>query len=266
MFFIASKIFGLLTTPSNVIAAICVIGVLLLATRWRSWGANLATLGVALLLIGGFSPLGNLVLLPLSERFPAWHDTGRAPDGIVVLGGAINPELTVARGAPEINSAAERMTAAAMLARRYPNAKIVLSGGNSNLFNPQSTEAEVGRQLLESLGVPRDHIVMEDRSRTTFENARFTRDLVQPKAGEYWLVVTSAYHMPRSIGAFRAVGFDVDAYPVDWRTRGWRDAWIPFDAISEGLSRLDTAAHEWVGLVSYRLAGRSSELFPGPRH
>jgi uncharacterized SAM-binding protein YcdF (DUF218 family) len=264
VFFIASKLFGFLTTPSNVIAVVCAIGVLLLATRWRSCGARLASFGVVLMLVCGFSPLGNIMLLPLTERFPAWHDTGRVPDGIVILGGSINPELTVARGAPEINASAERMTTAAVLARRYPNARIVLSGGNSNPLHPQSTEAEVGRQFLENLGVPPGQIVMEDRSRTTFENAKFTRDLVHPKPGEYWLVVTSAYHMPRSIGAFRAVGFDVDAYPVDWRTRGWRDAWIPFDTVADGLLRLDTAVHEWVGLISYRLAGRSSDFFPGP--
>jgi len=225
---------------------------------------KISACGVLLLLLAGFSPLGKIMLLTLSERFPAWHDPGRAPDGIVVLGGAINPDLTVARGAPEIGAAAERMTTAAVLARRYPDAKLVLSGGNANPINPQSTEAEVGRRFLESLGVARDRIVIENRSRTTFENARYTYNLLKPRPGQYWLVVTSAFHMPRAIGAFRAVGFDVHAYPVDWRSRGWRDAWIPFDSIGEGLEWVDLAAHEWIGLIGYRLAGRSSAFFPAP--
>ena len=74
----------------------------------------------------------------------------------------------------------------------------------------------------------------------------------------------SAYHLPRAIGAFRKVGFMVEAYPVDWRTRGSEDLARVFSTLSEGLSRTDTAVHEWLGLVVYWLTGRSSELFPGP--
>ena len=107
--------------------------------------------------------------------------------------------------------------------------------------------------------------MLEISSRTTDENARFTRKLVSPKPGERWLLVTSAHHMPRSVGVFRKAGFDVEPYPVDWRTRGWIDASMPFDRLSGGLACADAAVHEWVGLVAYWLAGRSDALFPGPR-
>jgi hypothetical protein len=60
------------------------------------------------------------------------------------------------------------------------------------------------------------------------------------------------------------VGFAVEAYPVDWRTRGWEDALRPFGTMGDGLRRTDTAVREWVGLVVYWLFGKSSELFPGP--
>jgi uncharacterized SAM-binding protein YcdF (DUF218 family) len=92
-----------------------------------------------------------------------------------------------------------------------------------------------------------------------------TRDLVAPKPGERWLLVTSAFHMPRSIGVFRAIGFEVEAYPVDWRTRGWVDVRWPFEKLSAGLARTDVAVHEWVGLIAYRLSGRITELLPSPR-
>jgi len=262
MLYLASKAFGFLITPSNLVATICLIGVVLSLTRWRRAGVRIGVAGILLLLVCGYSPLGNVLLLTLSERFPAWHENGRAPDGIIVLGGAINPDLTAVRGAAEMNSSAERMTAAAELARRFPEAKIVLSGGNANPFHPLSTEAEVGRQLLESLGVAADRIVMEGRSRNTYENAIFTRETIHPKPDEHWLLVTSAYHMSRAMGVFRAAGFNVEAYPVDWRTRGWIDAGRPFLTLSGGLGRLDTAAHEWVGLVSYRLVGRTNTWFP----
>lgn len=263
MFFIASKIFGFVATPSNFAALLCFAGLLLLATPWRVTASKLIVGGVVLLLVFGFSPLGNVLLLSLSERFPPWHDSGRVPDGIIVLGGAINPELSAARGVAEINSAAERMTAAVELARRFPSARIVLSGGNNSLVNPVSTEAIAGARFLESLGVAHDRILLEDKARTTSENALFTRDLLKPKPGEYWLLVTSAMHMPRAVGAFRAAGFAVEPYPVDWRTRGWQDASMPFETLSAGLSRTDAAVHEWIGLIGYRLSGRSSELLPG---
>ncbi len=265
MFFSLSKILGFFTVPSNVAAMFCVFGVLLLATRFRKAASRILTLGVVLLLIMGFSPLGNLLLLPLSERFPAWSAGGRPPDGIIVLGGAIDPERSQARGSLELDSSAERIVTMLQLARRYPAARIVFTGGSANLIDTPVPEAPIVGDLLEDFGTPSSRIVLESESRTTAENAAFTRKLVSPKPGERWLVVTSAFHMPRSIGAFRKAGFDVEAYPVDWRTRGWRDGLEPFASLSAGLARTDVAVHEWIGLIAYWATGRSSELFPGPR-
>ncbi|WP_184256709.1 YdcF family protein [Rhodopseudomonas rhenobacensis] len=264
MFFLASKLVGFFAVPSNAMVMLCVLGALLLLTRWRRGGRRLLMLGLALLLIAGFSPLGNVLLLSLTERFPAWQFDGRAPDGVIVLGGAIDSEASLARHALEVDGSAERVVAMLQLAQRFPKARIVFSGGSANLLQAPVPEAPLAGELLQSFGVAADRIVLEDRSRTTAENAAFTRELIAPKPGERWLLVTSAFHMPRSIAAFRAVGFDVEAYPVDWRTRGWSDAVKPFDQISAGLARTDVAVHEWVGLIAYRLAGRSAELVPGP--
>ena len=107
-------------------------------------------------------------------------------------------------------------------------------------------------------------VTFEARSRTTRENAVYTRELVEPKPGERWLLVTSSWHMPRAIGCFRQVGFDVTAYPVDFRTRGPSDRVRPFQYASEGLRRLDLATKEWAGLIGYRLMGYVPEIFPDP--
>ena len=264
MFFIFAKVFGFFLLPSNAIATICVVGALLLLARRQRAGALTLTFGVLMLVVVGYSPLGNVLLLSLSERFPAWQSEGRDPDGIIVLGGAIDSERTAARQSLELDSAAERIVAMLELARRYPKARIVFTGGSGNLIERSVSEAPIAGQLLERFGVSADRIVLESTSRTTDENAAYTRRLVAPKPGERWLLVTSAFHMPRSIGTFRAAGFDVEAYPVDFRTSGWSDAAMPFDALGAGLNRSDTAIHEWVGLVSYWLAGRSSSLFPAP--
>ncbi len=265
MFFALSKILGFFATPSNAIASICIIGVLLYILGRRRGGLRWLTTGVALLLLFGFAPIGNLMLLPLSERFPAWKDGGNNPAGIIVLGGAIDGPLSRARGLVEVNAAAERVIAMLDLARRFPDAKIVYSSGSGSLISPSVREAPIAGEMLRDMGVDTARVILESDSRNTAENAVFTRRLVTPKPGERWLLVTSASHMPRSIGAFRAAGFDVEAYPVDWRTSGWADATVPFDSLSDGLWRTDTAMHEWIGLVVYWLTGRSSELFPGPR-
>jgi uncharacterized SAM-binding protein YcdF (DUF218 family) len=128
----------------------------------------------------------------------------------------------------------------------------------------EGAEAPYALRFLRGLGVPPGRLIPEDRSRNTVENAVFSKELAAPKEGERWLLVTSAYHMPRAIGAFRRAGFEVEAYPVDWRTRGAVDALRPFQTVGDGLKRTDTAVREWVGLFVYWLTGRSSELFPAP--
>jgi len=264
MFFILSKTLGFFAAPSNVLIALAVLGVVLMATRFSRCGRRLAVAGVVLLAVAGLTPFGNALMLPLEQRFPPWDAARGAPDGIVVLGGAIEPETSAARGQAALNEAAERLTAVAALARRFPQARIVYSGGDASLLGIQPDEAQFALPLLESFGVAKQRIALERQSRNTHQNAVFTAALVKPKPGERWLLVTSAHHMPRAVGCFRRVGFQVEAYPVDWRTGGLQDLWRPFRSASAGLARTDAAVREWVGLMAYWLTGRSSELFPGP--
>ena len=264
MFFVLSKVLGFFALPSNILIALGVIGVVLMATRYARAGRRLAGVSIVLLAIAGLSPLGNALILPLEQRFPPWDATRGAPDGMVVLGGAFDTVVSAGRGEIALTDAAERMTVVAELARRYPAARIVFSGGSGQLVFQGATESDLALRLFESFGIAKDRIILEGRSRNTTENARFSRELVALKPGERWLLITSAYHMPRSIGVFRKEGFPVEAYPVDWRTRGPIDVTRPFDSLSDGLKRTDTAAREWVGLLAYWLTGRSSELFPAP--
>jgi uncharacterized SAM-binding protein YcdF (DUF218 family) len=263
MFFIASKTVGFFASPSNLLLSLGLVSLVLMATRWRLAGRRLTGVTLVLLAIAGLSPLGNWLIVPLENRFPAWDPARGAPDGIVVLGGAISPELSLARGVPDLNESAERITVAVALARAYPNARIIYSGGTGRIVRRNGVEADIAADLFEAIGLPRTRVVLEGRSRNTVENAEFSRALAAPKAGERWLLVTSAYHMPRSVGVFRQAGFAVEAYPVDWRTSG-DDIWLPFDTVSGGLRRTDTAVREWFGLLAYRLSGKTSALFPAP--
>jgi uncharacterized SAM-binding protein YcdF (DUF218 family) len=264
MFFVVSKIVGFFAMPSNLVISIGILGLLLLPTRFTRAGRRLAFGSLILLAILGLSPLGNALIIPLEERFPAWNPAGGPPAGIVVLGGSLSPHVSAARNVVALNEAAERLTVAAELALRYPHARILFSGGSGALIFGEGAEAEFAVRVFESFGIPRGRVILEDRSRNTLENAILSKDLARPQPGERWLLVTSAYHMARAIGIFRKAGFDVEPYPVDWRTSGNEDALRPFPTVGDGLRRTDTAVREWVGLLAYWLMGMSSALFPGP--
>ena len=235
-----------------------------MATRFAAFGRKLAATTLVLLALAAFSPLGNLLLYPLESRFPPWDPSRGAPDGVIVLGGSINTDLSSAHNTPVVSGAGDRIFATLELARRYPNARIVFTGGNANLLATDAKEADYAAQLLENLGLPKERLIIERESRNTYENAVFTKQLVAAKPGERWLLVTSAFHMPRSVGIFRKAGFDVEAYPVDWRAVGPSSLYTFSKMGVEGLSRTDVAVREWIGLVVYRLRDRTTELLPGP--
>jgi uncharacterized SAM-binding protein YcdF (DUF218 family) len=265
VFFLLSKTLGFMLLPANFLIGAGVLGAVLLATRWACLGRRLLIVAVLLLAICGFSPLGNWLLYPLEQRFPPWDAARGVPDGIIVLGGSIDPELSAAHGRAALTHAADRLIAAAALARRYPNVRIVFSGGNANLVSDDTAkEADYALSLFESLGIPRERLTMERRSRNTQENAEFSKLLVHPKDGERWLLVTSAYHMPRSVGLFRKAGFAVEPYPVDWRVGEASDL-LKFTPVAvDGLERTDIAMREWIGLTAYWASGKIDRWFPGP--
>jgi len=264
LFFVLSKTLGPMLLPTNFLIGLGLFGAILLATRWASLGRKLLVASVVLLAICGFSPLGRLLLYPLESRFPPWDAARGAPDGIIVLGGSIDADLSAVHGVAVTIGGADRLIAAAALANRYPNTRIIYSGGSSKLISGEAREADYAIALFESLGVSRERLTMESRARNTQENAEFSKALAAPKSGERWLLVTSAYHMPRSAGLFRKAGFGVETYPVDWRV-GERANLLTFSTIApDGLERTDVAMREWMGLVAYWATGKIDRLLPGP--
>jgi uncharacterized SAM-binding protein YcdF (DUF218 family) len=264
LFFILSKTLGAILLPTNLLIGVGVVGAILMVTRFAALGRKLVIASVLLLVVCGLSPLGTLLLYPLEQRFPPWDAARGAPDGIIVLGASIEADLSAAHGTPVVRSAPDRIIAAAALAHRYPNARIVFSGGSANLISNDAKEADFAGAIFESLGIDKSRLIMERRSRNTLENAEFSKALVAPKAGERWLLVTSAFHMPRSVGLFRKAGFAVEPYPVDWRAGGRGDPFAFTNVALDGLGRTDTALREWIGLIAYRATGKIDELLPGP--
>lgn len=249
--------------PSNIAISMALVGTLMLFTRLARAGRRLLALACVLMLAIGISPLGRVMMIALEGRFPAWDASRGSPTGFIILGGSVSAEISIARKTTSLANSAERLTVVPLLASRYPDAKFVFTGGNASIFDGPA-EADYVIPLFESFGVPGSRIAIENASRNTAENAEFTKKLVMPKPGERWVIVTSAFHMPRSIGTFRSAGFDVEAYPVDYRTTGGDGGEI-FQNFTSGFGFVDTATREFIGMLMYRLSGRSSELFPAPR-
>ncbi|MGI8724643.1 MAG: YdcF family protein [Methyloceanibacter sp.] len=269
MFFYAAKVLWFLLQPSTLIALLIGYGSVLIWTGWARWGRRFVSAGAVLLLVAGLSPLGNALILPLEDRFPRTNlDAEPAPSGFIVLGGAEDRLVGQARGAPTLNEAGERMLEAAILARLFPQAKIAFSGGDAGLLYKSDSEAAGAGALLTELGILRDQLILEANARDTYENAVFLKSELEKRGalgnGKRWLLITSAYHMPRAMGVFREAGLAVEPWPVDYRTRGPADLTRPFDKVSEGLRRVDVAAREWVGLFAYWVSARSDALLPAP--
>ncbi|WP_040484850.1 YdcF family protein [Lutibaculum baratangense] len=259
MLHLISNALDFFVLPSNLIAFGGLLALILLLIGWRRIGRSLAALSIVSLALIGWSPLAPWTLKMLEDRFPQARNDGPVA-GIVMLGGAVNVHISEDRGAPALNDAGERVAAVAILARRHPDARIILSGGASEGHGSRSmTESALARDLLIAMDVREDKITLEERSADTCENAEESTALAEPKPGETWLLVTSASHMPRSMACFRAAGFGVLPYPVDYRTRDAR-----MMSVAEGVSAFDLATHEWIGLAAYRVTGRTKELFPAP--
>jgi uncharacterized SAM-binding protein YcdF (DUF218 family) len=269
MFFYLAKILWFVTQPSTFIALLIGYGSILIWTGWARWGRRFVSVGAVLLLLAGLSPLGNALILPLEDRFPRTNlQAPPPPTGFIVLGGAETPLIGLARGVPAVNEAAERLLEAVALARQFPYAKFAISGGDAGIVYKSGAEATSTAALLESMGIAPDRLILKTLSRDTYENVVNLKTelgglgLLDP--GSRWVLITSAHHMPRAMGVFGKVGLKVEAWPVDYRTRGRADLTRPFDKVSEGLRRVDVASREWVGLVAYWLAGRTDALFPAP--
>ncbi len=265
MFFVASKIFWMLASPINLLLFGTLAGVMLCYGRHARFGRRLALTAILLLLAAATLPFRGVLLSPLENRFPQPPADLQPPYGIIVLGGAISDPMSAARGQTIFDEGGERITEAVILAKRFPQARIVYTSGTNSVLGGTSNEAARARDLMVAMGVARDRVTIEDKARNADENARFTAAIVHPETPQRWLIVTSAFHMPRAMGVFEKAGFHPIAFPVSFYTTGRQvDDLRP---ILDPLGNLKTfvlAVHEWIGLAAYRASGRIDRLFPGP--
>jgi uncharacterized SAM-binding protein YcdF (DUF218 family) len=261
LFFWASKLAWLIIAPDNLFLFLLIISWILLrrgAHRWAKW---LLGFVVIVLMVVTLLPVGEWLLYPLEMRFPANPKLPEKIDGIIVLSGAENAFLSSLWNQEELGDSAERYMAFLELARQYPNAKLVFTGGSGSMIHQDYKAADVAQRLFDKLGLDLSRVTFERNSRNTFENAVFSKELVRPEPGQKWILITTASHMPRSVGIFCKAGWPVIPYPVDhWSMPG---KLLRIDvSLSGHLRSLEIGVKEWVGLIAYYLSGKTTALFP----
>jgi uncharacterized SAM-binding protein YcdF (DUF218 family) len=236
-----SKVVWLLAAPTSALVLViagAALWALLGSSNYAAWLSAAAACG---LVIGAFTPLGLALTVPLENRFPFTRpDLQLAPDGIIILAGG----------------GRDTIDAVSTLTQDYPKAQLMFSGFKAPKNNLIKRFA--------NFGTDPGRIYVEPRARTTFEDALYSAALLKPKTNERWLLVTPAMHMPRAVGCFRLAGFQVEPNPVEFMTRSRSGPFAGFATGSSALIQLDRATKEWIGLIAYRLMGRTDALFPGP--
>ncbi len=262
MSWVLGKLVWTLLRPSTFLLILASAG-LLVAWRGRRGGLVLASTAVGCMALATLLPLGLWLTRPLETRFPQPLPLPERVDGILVLGGGAEPQLFAGNGRADFDEAGDRYLAMLELARRYPRARVLFTGGIGRIEGQPVAEADVVAALWARHGLPPERLLLEREARNTFENARNSVALVRPQPGEVWLLVTTAKHMPRSVGCFRTVGFPVLPFPVDYRAARAFELKSDF-RMADRLWDLDEAAYEWYGLLYYWLLGHIATPLPGP--
>lgn len=261
LFFYISKILWLIIAPDNLYLLLLTTGILLLFSRFKRLAQKILLSLMLITWIIAVFPVGGWLFYPLETRFPTPPELPEHIDGIIVLGGSINPSLSQYWQQLETYSNHERLSQFILLAKQYPTARLVFTGGNASMRTGLPTEAEQVKQYLLQSGIEERRLILENRARNTYENAIFSKQLVHPSTQETWVLITSAYHQPRSVGIFCKQNWPVIPYPVDHNSLPER-FFSPKFQLANHSADLVEASHEWLGLIAYYLTGKTTQLIP----
>ena len=235
-----SKLIWFFIEPSHLL-----VWTLIAATFHKKRRAVLTGVAAAFLTAMLLYPFGNAALRPIEDQVPrpAWPEH---VDGILVLGEGLNPDIPATRGAGGIGSDGGTLIAARVLAQHYPDAKLIYSGDEG--------EVVVAKPLFAEMGMT-NPILFDGRSSNTWENLLIARRIAQPAPGQVWLLVAAGYHLPRAAAV---------AQKLDWPMIPWASDYLSTAggvqsgaSLPANIAHLDLAAHEWVGLLAYRLKGEA---------
>lgn len=254
IFFYLSKIIWLIISPDSLLLIFLTIGVFFLWRKKYVWGKGVLTSVLILLMLIGMLPIGEWLLYPLESKYPPNPEL-KEVDGIILLGGAEDAERSYLWQQPVLGNATERYFALITLVKKFPNARVVFTGGSGRLAMQAYKEADVAKQLFIQQGLDVSKFIFEDNARNTWENATFSKKLGKPIDGEKWVLITTGWHMPRAVGVFQKQGWEVTPYPVVFASKPNRLLRLEWN-FSKHLNNLNIAAKQWIGLIAYKFTGK----------
>ena len=254
MFFFG-KAAWIVAQPLTLALIVNILAFLTLLTGRRKLAGFLSLLAGTILFVVLFTSIGAWSLQQLEARYPR-PTLATPPACMIVLGGAFDVEVTAGRGGMEMNQAADRFIEAARLARLYPEAKILVSGGDGSFSGDYKGDADLSPAYFEAMGVEPSRIIRETASRNTAENVGETRALLEANHIADCLLITSAYHMPRAKALFDQAGMATVPWPSDYRSSGRVELRLDFTQPSLNAQLASAAAREWGAIFAARLMGR----------
>lgn len=259
--FVFAKIFWIVSQPVTICFLLMALSVLLMLFSFRRLAIAAGLVSLALVFVSFYTTAGALIVQELEDRFPRPAAPADAAC-IIVLGGGIPTQVDGARGGYDLDDGGDRYIETVRLAGLYPNAKIIMSGGDGSLEGVAMTEADVIRRMFNDFHIDPTRVEYDAESRDTYENATNVRAILQRLNLNHCLLVTSGFHMPRAVAIFRNLGMDVTPWVADYRTTGKEGlkVTVAYPLINAGL--LSTGVREWIGIVAYYFAGRVSTLYP----
>lgn len=260
--FLFSKVFWIVAQPLSLAFLAGLVGTACIAVRRPL--ASLLFLGAALtiLFVTLYTSAGTVALQRLEAHVPRPEQDPAQVQCMVVLGGAFETEVTTIRGGTDLNQAADRFVEALRLALKFPQSRILVSGGDGSLSGTYEGDAAAARRFFSRFGISESRLVSETSSRTTFENVVNSSQLLADPALQRCLLITSAFHMPRALALFRKAGIELTPWPTDYRTSGSATLWFDLTQPTLNAQQTATAMREWIGLLAYYLTGRTTSVLP----
>ena len=256
MEFYLSKILNFFINPLYILFLIILIQLFIIFfIQSKKLVIFFSKLFLILFLFFGYSPLNNFLLSKMEDYIQPSKYPIQQLTGVIVLGGSFNSGLeSKERNEVSINSSAERLTKALEIYKKNPRILILFSGFSGELKPQGWSESDMAKKFFLDQGVKIDNLIFENQSRNTFENIKYSKDIIGNYKGT-WGLITSANHMPRSYFTFKKQGLILEPISVDYKTGTSRMFWINFD-ISSGLANWHIVFHELIGIAYYKITNK----------
>jgi len=259
MSFYLSKFLWLIINPFNILIFLLLVTIFFLFLKKNKLMYFFLSLFLIVLVSFGIFPLGKFLIYKLEKNY---HNEIILPDkvdGLLILGGATNPFLSDEYNQINLNDSVERLVESITLIKKYTEATIIFTGGSGSIHNPKMDHARIAKQFFVQVGLDTDKMIFENKSRNTYENILYSKNIVKPKKNEKWIVITSAFHMNRAIFIGEKNDWALIPYAVDF-FQPKKFKYRPNLSLLNNFNQMQRGSHEWIGLMAYYLMGRTSRI------